>query len=134
MTGYTRGRDFLVPAEKCLELEHEAGYRSAISRAYYAYYHEVCLMLRNCPPTTHDGVVNYLLNDARRKSEPYPLLALVQLGAVLRQQKVKRKKADYHLDQPTTPEESRSSVDVARKMIARIDELVRAAQPEMSES
>lgn len=117
------GRDFLIVADKCFELENETGYRSSISRSYYGFYHETCSILTCCPPTTHDGVVHYLLNDARRKGEPYDLMSLVQLGAVLQQQKIKRKKADYELGSSVTESEAASAICVVKKMLAKIDEM-----------
>ncbi|WP_145525334.1 hypothetical protein [Yersinia rohdei] len=116
-----KGKDFLKASHKCLELSSEVGYRSAISRAYYGLYHEVCGLLTCCPPTTHDGVVQYLTTDARRKDEPYELLSLVQLGAVLKQQKTKRKCADYELNKTVTDIEANSSLVVVQKMLDKID-------------
>lgn len=92
-----QGKEFIDAAITCLDTGVESGFRSAISRAYYAFYHETCGLLTCCPPTTHDGVVQYLTSDARRKGEPYELMSLIQLGAVLKQQKMKRKRADYDL-------------------------------------
>lgn len=118
-----KGREFISAAVKCLELESEVGYRSSVSRAYYGFYHEVCSTLTCCPPTTHDGVIQYLGSDARRKSEPYELMSLIQLGAVLKQQKTKRKKADYELDETVTFEEAKASVATVEKMLTKIDDM-----------
>ena len=107
-----KGKDFLDASKHCVELTCEAGYRSAISRAYYALYHEICLTLKKCPPTTHEGVVLYLTTDARRHDEPYEFMSLVQLGAILKQQKIKRKKADYELTETILESEAKSSISV----------------------
>lgn len=117
------GKDFITAANKCMELSSETGYRNAISRAYYALYHETCSILTCCPPTTHEGVVQYLLSDARRKNEPYELMVLVQLGAVLKQQKVKRKRSDYDLNDTIIESEAISSITTANKLIEKIYEI-----------
>lgn len=117
------GKDFLLASTKCLELNNEPGFRSAISRSYYGFYHEVCGLLTCCPPTTHDGVVQYLLTDSRRKGEPYALMALIQLGAVLKQQKTKRKRADYELSETVIATEANSSIAAVDKMITKIFEM-----------
>ncbi|HBT3131839.1 TPA: hypothetical protein MBF18_003556 [Klebsiella pneumoniae] len=115
------GRDFLTASKSCVDSQCESGYRGAISRSYYALYHEICATLRMCPPTTHEGVVLYLTTDARRKDEPYEFMSLVQLGAVLKQQKAKRKMADYELSQSITELEAKASISVVDKMITKID-------------
>lgn len=117
------GRDFITAAEKCLELNEESGIRSCISRSYYGMYHEVCNLLTNCPPTSHEGVISYLAGDARRKQEPYTPISLTQLSAILKQQKTKRKLADYDLNYNFTKLEAESSLEVGKKMIKKVDEL-----------
>lgn len=82
-----QGKEFIDAAITCLDTGVESGFRSAISRAYYAFYHETCGLLTCCPPTTHDGVVQYLTSDARRKGEPYELMSLIQLGQFLSNKK-----------------------------------------------
>ncbi|HGJ5884617.1 hypothetical protein [Arsenophonus sp.] len=118
-----QGRDFLHHAKDFVNMSCEAGFRSATSRSYYALYHEVCSILQHCPPTTHDGVLNYLTRDTRRNAEPFDKMSLIQLGAVLGQQKTKRKKADYELDDDFLEIEAKSSIAVVEKMINKIDEL-----------
>lgn len=118
-----QGKDILLVAESCLSTVDEHFSRSAISRAYYALYHETCTILKHCPPTTHDGVVQYLLTDSRRKSEPYELMDLIRIGAVLKQQKEKRKAADYALDMDITHGEANSSIDAVRKILDKINEI-----------
>lgn len=116
-----KGRDFLLAAAKSLETNHESGYRSAASRAYYGFYHEVCGVLKNCPPTTHDGVVKYLSEGTSRNAEPYEKFDMIQLGAVLGQQKKKRKKADYELNDEFSQSEAESSISAVQKMLTKID-------------
>ncbi|EPU7897969.1 hypothetical protein [Klebsiella variicola] len=48
-------------------------------------------------------------------------MSLVQLGAVLKQQKAKRKMADYELSQSITELEAKASISVVDKMITKID-------------
>lgn len=116
-----QGKEFIRAAQASMSSDCEAGFRSAISRAYYAMYHETCGILTCCPPTSHDGVVQYLTTDARRKSEPYELMSLVQLGAVLKQQKTKRKRADYQLAEDISSSEANASLSAVEKMLAKID-------------
>lgn len=118
-----QGKDFIDASRACLDTKSESGFRSAISRAYYAMYHETCCILTCCPPTTHDGVVKYLTSDARRKGEPYELMSLTQLGAVLKQQKIKRKRADYELAETITQTEAEGSISVVDKMLTKIAEM-----------
>lgn len=118
-----QGKDIFGVAENCLSNADENFSRSAISRAYYALYHEACSILKCCPPTTHDGVVQYLLTDSRRKGEPYELMDLIRIGAVLKQQKEKRKAADYDLAADITPSEASSSVAAVRKILEKISEI-----------
>ncbi|MEI7174762.1 hypothetical protein [Pectobacterium carotovorum] len=118
-----QGKDIFLVAESCAKSADEHFSRSAISRAYYALYHETCSLLKHCPPTTHDGVVQYLLTGTRRKAEPYDLMDLIRIGAVLKQQKEKRKAADYALDIEMTQVEASSSVDAVRKILNKITEI-----------
>ncbi|EAC1462167.1 hypothetical protein ACLADH_003126 [Escherichia coli] len=118
-----QGKEFIDASRACLDTGIESGFRSAISRAYYAFYHETCGLLTCCPPTTHDGVVQYLISDARRKDEPYELMSLIQLGAVLKQQKMKRKRADYDLTETILQTEASSSIAVVNKMLDKIAEM-----------
>lgn len=118
-----QGRDFLLAAKNHSTMNHEAGYRSATSRAYYSLYHEVCSVLKHCPPTSHDGVLQYLMKGTSRNAEPYDKMSLIQLGAVLGQQKTKRKKADYELALEFTEMEAKSSIVAVEKMIKKVDEL-----------
>lgn len=115
-----QGKDIMEASRACYTAGGEVGFRSSISRAYYAFYHEVCAILTQCPPTTHDGVVKYLTTDSRRKDEPYELMSLIQLGAVLKQQKIKRKLADYELQETVTGAEAASSLCAVDKMLDKI--------------
>lgn len=118
-----QGRDFLIAAKGFVSMPCEAAFRSAASRSYYSLYHEVCGILQHCPPTTHDGVLSYLTQGTSRNAEPFDKMSLMQLGAVLGQQKKKRKKADYELDQEFLEIEAKSSIAAVEKMIKKIDEL-----------
>lgn len=117
------GRDFIDAAEKCLDDSFESANRSAISRAYYGFYHEVCNLLTCCPPTTHEGVIRYLLEDHRRKLEPFEIIDLTQLGTLLKQQKAKRKLADYDLAETVRKVDAEQSISTVKRMIKKIDAL-----------
>lgn len=50
-------------------------------------------------------------------------MSLIQLGAVLKQQKMKRKIADYELSAAVSQVEAASSITVVDKMLAKIAEM-----------
>lgn len=110
-------KDFLSVAENSLAMGNEAGYRSCISRSYYGLLHSTLDMLRYCPNTTHAGLIDYLLVGSDRKSEPYNLMDLIKVGAVLRQQKTKRKIADYDLNMDVPETEAKLSLSASSKLV-----------------
>jgi len=118
-----QGKHFFKAAEFCLEDSEESSHRSAISRAYYALYHETCSILEHCPPFNHDGVVQYLLHDSRRNKERHEILSLTQIGAVLLQQKIKRKRADYELNENVSFDEAKSSLAAVDKILSKIQSM-----------
>lgn len=102
------GSDILNVAEDCLLMKHEAGYRSCISRAYYAMYHETNSCLVAAPHFSsnhHSNLIGYLTNTAETKAEPYDSKKLKVLGYNLKQQRDARNDADYHLTELTVTEE-----------------------------
>lgn len=116
--------DFLAVAKFELSMESEPGYRACISSAYYGLYHKASGLLVHCPATTHAGLIDYLLRGTERKQEPWELMDLISIGAVLNQQKIKRKMADYDLSVDVSKTESQSSLDVADKYIKKIDAMI----------
>ncbi|MGV2676187.1 hypothetical protein [Atlantibacter hermannii] len=63
------------------------------------------------------------MTDARRNQEPYEKMSLVQIGAVLKQQKTKRKLADYQLNETVKEIEACSTIAAVEKMLIKIDEM-----------
>lgn len=119
-------KDFLSVAENSLAMGNEAGYRGCISRAYYGLFHATLDMLCCCPNTTHAGLIDYLLVGNDRKREPYKLMDLIKVGAVLRQQKMKRKIADYDLNMDVPETEARLSLSVSAGLIEYINKMKRS--------
>lgn len=120
-------KDFLSVAENSLTMGNEAGYRGCISRSYYGLFHATLDMLCCCPNTTHAGLIDYLLVGNDRKSEPYKLMDLIKVGAVLRQQKTKRKIADYDLSMDVPETEAKMSLSVSAKLIEYINNMKHSA-------
>ncbi|NUO78752.1 hypothetical protein HUU05_01645 [candidate division KSB1 bacterium] len=63
-----KGEDFLAVAKAMMQLRTEAGFRSAISRAYYALFNSASHLLRELDvtiaqsPSGHGDVKNFLFN------------------------------------------------------------------------
>lgn len=115
-------KDFLCLAKSNLSgNSSEIEIRNCISRSYYSLYHVTCSSLSHCPPTSHQGVINYLFSPAERKKEPINQNTLMSVGAVLRQQKIKRHMADYELDKDVYKSEAESSVMVIEKTIKKLE-------------
>lgn len=96
----TTSQEFLSSAERCLAEDSEIGYRNAISRAYYAMYHEIKESL-TCLPSFqrdhHKNLIGYLRNKAENKLEPYDHDSLKSMAYKLEQQRRSRNEADYDL-------------------------------------
>ncbi|ARX34726.1 MULTISPECIES: hypothetical protein [Proteus] len=116
-------KDFLDLAKSNLsENSSEMEHRNCISRAYYSLYHATCSSLIYCPPTTHQGVINYLFSPAERKKEPFDQKILISVGAVLKQQIIKRHMADYELNKQVFKSEAESSVMAIEKTIKKLED------------
>jgi uncharacterized protein (UPF0332 family) len=94
-------QDFLVSSKSCLDLGSEVDFRNAVSRAYYAMYHEAKGSL-TCQPnysgSQHSNLIGYLKNKSENKLEPYDSYQMKLLGYRLDQQRKARHEADYDLD------------------------------------
>lgn len=88
-------REFLSVAHQISEINTEAAYRSAISRAYYAAFHkglEVLETIGTSPRAGsggHEDVYRFLLNSGT--------VQVKRAGALLNSLKTVRTKADYYL-------------------------------------
>lgn len=96
----TTSFEFLESAERCCAEDCEIGYRNAISRAYYAMYHEVKGNLTSLPSYSrdhHSNLIGYLRNKAENKLEPFEASKLKSMAYKLEQQRLSRNDADYDL-------------------------------------
>lgn len=96
----TSSLEFLTSAEQCLADNCEIGYRNAISRGYYALYHEIKENLTCLPAYTrdhHSSLIKYLKNKSENKLEPYDPAKLKSMAYKLEQQRLARNEADYDL-------------------------------------
>ncbi|MTC24929.1 MULTISPECIES: hypothetical protein [unclassified Providencia] len=115
-------KDFLTLAKSNISANSgEMEYRNCISRAYYSLYHSACNSLEHCPPTTHQGVISYLLSPSERKKEKTDQMTLMSVGAVLKQQIIKRHMADYELEKDIHRSEAESSLMAVEKTIKKLD-------------
>lgn len=94
-------QDFLDSAEKCLCNDDEIGYRNAVSRGYYALYHEISCRMTYMPgyqSNHHAALIDYLSKNALHKNEPFDSVKLKSLSGKLRKLRLDRNEADYDLD------------------------------------
>lgn len=63
--------DFIAFAKDCEKRNDEIGYRNAVARAYYGAYHHVLPCLTMGPKESHQGLIDYLVNDAWKGNEPF---------------------------------------------------------------
>lgn len=122
--------DFLKLAERLLASDKSpAGYRSAVSRAYYAVFHEAVAFLEKAPgvhiksdATGHADVTHHLVN----LSDP----ELEQLGHDISTMRGLRNDADYKLKAPTMESEKtvKGIVQQAKDYVAILDTCCRDTQ------
>ncbi|HHR5867638.1 TPA: hypothetical protein ACS70L_002885 [Providencia alcalifaciens] len=124
-------RELLVVAQKCALFNDEAGYRTSISKSYYAVYHTVCDILENGPTTSHQGVIDYLQGDAQRGSEKYQPTPLKALSFILTNMKGQRKIADYYLNNTMNHQDSQIAIKTAEKALERISEMTKSKIAEL---
>lgn len=99
-------RDILDVARKVCEMQCEAGYRSAISRAYYSVYHGCLEWEKSLPvPGTdsgpvggvHQQLINRLRNPAPEIKNADLRLLSRKVAVIVDTLRTKRKAADYLL-------------------------------------
>ncbi|HHR6392174.1 hypothetical protein AB7185_07110 [Providencia rettgeri] len=113
--------DFISIATDDLTYNTEARDRNCISRAYYGLYHKAFDSMKHCLPTSHSGLIEYLNQPYNRKQESqYKDMQLIQLGAVLKQQKRKRQKADYKLNEEVARTEAEASLIACNKIMSAL--------------
>lgn len=97
-------KDILKVAQSCCDLDCEPGFRSCISRSYYAMFHESLANLKNVPSYSsnhHAGLISYMTSPAQTKSEPFDSYKLKVMGYNLKQQRDARNESDYHIKEVT---------------------------------
>ncbi|CDH23946.1 hypothetical protein [Xenorhabdus bovienii] len=114
-------REYLDSAKEMIDQNaDEIVFRNCISRSYYGLYHSICAFLKHCPPTTHEGVITYLMSPSERKKENIDQMLLISLGAVLKQQKIKRHRADYDLLADVDFNDADTSILASEKIIDKM--------------
>lgn len=104
--------EFLDFAESILASCQEINCRNAISRSYYSLYHSVCEKLKNCPPTSHQGVISYLRNKNQESLDP---MTMRKIAAILEQTKKQRHVADYDLNHNIDESDAKSTLILVKK-------------------
>ncbi|WP_210502200.1 hypothetical protein [Pantoea ananatis] len=100
--------DVLQVALGCLKQQCEGGYRSCISRSYYAMFHHTLSCLQHVPHFSsnhHANLIGYMTNKAENKLEPFDSQKLKVLGYSLRQQRDARNESDYDLNDVSVSED-----------------------------
>ncbi len=109
------GKDFLVVAEELVKGGTEAEWRSAVSRAYYAAFHEARQLMRDLrfqvpkAETAHPYLWHRLMNSADTQ--------VVSAGSDLNALRTDRNRADYENGLTLTQLNCRLAVQTARKLI-----------------
>ncbi|WP_333849741.1 hypothetical protein [Leclercia sp.] len=122
--------DLLGCADSLIELGNETGFRSCISRAYYASYHHALESLHSAPAFAsnhHSNLIGYMSNKAENKLEPYDSTQLKLLSYSLRQQREARNEADYHISEVTVSKEmAETSLASSRLFFQKWNDLKKA--------
>lgn len=120
------GKELIAFASSLKSSDNETQRRAAVSRGYYACYHEVKAKLNNFDGivgrSSHEGLIEYLTSNSCHL-EPFDNKAMLKLGYALRVMKGNRVKADYHIEFDLDSSESAASVSSMehwRSFIARL--------------
>jgi uncharacterized protein (UPF0332 family) len=113
------GRDFLASANRLLLLPAEADWRSAVSRAYYAAFHVARRLLSDVGFRVPRG----------ERAHAYLWLRLSNCGDTqaesagrsLQRLRRNRNEADYDVDQPFARSVAAKDLQLARQIIALLD-------------
>lgn len=115
-------RDFLTLAQRLLADSSEAGWRSAVSRAYYAAFHCARELLENLGFTVPRGdrAHGYLWLRLSNCGDPQ----LQNAGGALNTLRQDRNRADYDLHRPLTQANAVRCVRAAEQIILLLDTAV----------
>ncbi|WP_174634520.1 hypothetical protein [Yersinia thracica] len=118
-------QNFIDFARDCVLRDDEIGFRNAVARAYYGAYHHVCPMMQNGPKESHQGLINYLKDQAWREgNEIYSKNYLIGLGHALQALKDQRIKSDYRIDLNIEKMDASIAVKTCEKLIIKCHEMV----------
>jgi uncharacterized protein (UPF0332 family) len=113
-------RDLLEVADDLLGGLKEAHWRSAVSRAYYADFHEARLLLRQCGFAAARGEQAHAYLWLRLSNCGHPDLA--HAGAELNDLRSQRNWADYDFDQPLDQSTAADYVQAARDVVQLLEQ------------
>ncbi|WP_025122477.1 MULTISPECIES: hypothetical protein [unclassified Serratia (in: enterobacteria)] len=118
------GKDFLDSSTHCLENECEAGFRNAVSRAYYSMFHKAHEELSNIPRCNnnhHANLIKYMKGDLGKPEEKLSAARLKILGYELRQMRQARNESDYKLVEASINKNvAIESIETAKHFFERI--------------
>ena len=115
------GREFLTLAEAWSHGSHEAEWRCAVSRAYYAAFHESRRLLNELGFVVPRADLAHAFLWRRLENSGVPTLAKV--GANLSFLRRERNRADYDIDLKVTQPTALKSVAVAAELISNLNQL-----------
>lgn len=122
-------KDLLNFAKACQKKQDEVFLRSAISRAYYAAYHEVSSKLINPPnlrPSAHENLIKYLRDKHDKYTLPniYDNLTADAIANMLSLIKRKRHQSDYDLAKTISSSDVLITIYNAEKIVLATNHLV----------
>lgn len=122
-------QDLLSLADKLLTMPDEVAIRASASRSYYCAYH-LCLAVREKLPHSAGSKVGSheaLIEDLAEflGDPPEFQLKIRALGQVLKQCRVGRVRADYHLDQNFAVADALETKQCAQRIQKRVAELIK---------
>lgn len=122
-----KSTDLLQVAHECMSQQTEAGYRSCVSRSYYAMFHHSLACLEHVPhfvSNHHANLIGYMTNKSENKFELFDAQRLKVLGYNLRQLRDARNESDYDLSNITVSEDiAKQNYASAQLYFSKWDEL-----------
>ncbi|MDE9544769.1 hypothetical protein [Xenorhabdus bovienii] len=119
-------QDLLSFAEDCFSRKDEVGFRNAISRAYYAAYHNVYPAMQGGPKDNHQGLIDYLKTESWKDNEEYKKPDLLALGYMLQTLKDNRILSDYKLSHDVKKIDAEMAIATSRKVLEKITEITQS--------
>jgi hypothetical protein len=110
--------------------QSEAMARVIINRSYYSMYHKVLSSLDNEPVVygdtgVHGRLIDYLTSSDAKKNESISDKGRKQLAYALKQEKSKRAKADYDMDEDLDFSQAEQTFSAAQRCFTRCDDMLR---------